>query len=74
MHVLNISYGSTILQPIISDQVIRSRYSITVPGSRVMLSRDMSTCNDHVNYPTIMCHLIISNDNDFENKRETERL
>ena len=34
-----------------------------------MLSCDVSTCSDHVNYPTIMCYLIISNDNDFRNKR-----
>ena len=27
-------------------------------------------CTDHVNYPMITCHLITSNDNDFEYKRE----
>ena len=35
-----------------------------------MLSCDVSTCGDHVNYPTITCYLIISNDNDFKNKCE----
>ena len=39
----------------------------------VMLSCDEGTCSDHVNSPTITCHLNISNDNDFKNKRETER-
>ena len=38
-----------------------------------MLSCDVSTCIDHVNYPTITCHLIISNDNNFKNKRTTKR-
>ena len=37
-----------------------------------MLSCDVSTCSNHVNYLTITCHLIISNDNDFKNKRTTE--
>ena len=37
---------------------------------QVMLSCDVSTCGDHVNYPTITCYLIISNDNNFKNKRE----
>ena len=31
-----------------------------------MLSCDISTCIDHVNYPTITCYLILSNDNDFK--------
>ena len=31
----------------------------------MMLSCDAYTCMDHVNYLTIMCHLITSNDNDF---------
>ena len=35
-----------------------------------MLSCDVSTCSDPVNYPTITCYLIISNDNNFKNKRE----
>ena len=35
-----------------------------------MLSYDVGTCSDHVNYPMVTCDLIISNDNDFKNKRE----
>ena len=38
-----------------------------------MLSCDISTWSDHVNYPTITCHLITSNDNDFKNERVTKR-
>ena len=62
-----------ILQPIMSEHVTSTEYSATIPGSRcdqVMLSCDVSTCIDHVNYPTITCDLITSNDNDFKNKRK----
>ena len=33
MYVLNISYGSTILQPIMSEHVTYSKYSTTISGS-----------------------------------------
>ena len=36
MHVLNINYGSTILQPIMSEHVTVSRYSTTIPQSRAI--------------------------------------
>ena len=62
-----------ILQPIMSEHVTYSKYStyyLRVTCDQVMLSCDVDTCIDHVRYPTVTCHLIISNDNDFKIKRE----
>ena len=63
-------------QPIVSKHVTTTMYSTTISGSCANMryyhvtSCDVGTCVEPVNYPMITCHLITSNDNDFNDKRE----